>query len=346
MKILIVKASSLGDIIHAFPALTYLRNKYPDATIDWVIEKPFEALVKEHPAVNNTLTIDTKTWRRSPLSYQTFSALNSFRKELRKKKYDLVFDLQGNTKSGLITLFANASTKVGFGKSTVAEGLNCLFTSQQYNPPKGNNIRDDYLFLVQRYFNDDAPVCAPSLPLHNRSDPFQFMVCPGSAWKNKQLPFATLKSLLERISATYEGEFLFVWGNAKEKEYCEALHTHFSECSMVADYMPLPLLQNRMKEMGLVIAVDSLPLHLAATVGVATFSVFGPSSAKKYAPQGKEHLFYQGECPYGRHFEKRCPVLRTCPTGACMSTLSPDPLFAQLITAEQELGLQRRSKSM
>ena len=81
-----------------------------------------------------------------------------------------------------------------------------------------------------------------------------------------------------------------------------------------------------MAEMDLVLAVDSLTLHLAGTTSTKTFSVFGPSAAE-YQPEGERHQTYQGKCPYGRLFEKRCPVLRTCSTGACTRGIEGKQLF-------------------
>jgi heptosyltransferase-1 len=82
-----------------------------------------------------------------------------------------------------------------------------------------------------------------------------------------------------------------------------------------------------MDSVDLVVAMDSLPLHLAGTTKVKTFSVFGASLASKFKPAGKKHLTLQGHCPYGRVFEKRCPILRTCPTGACIRSLTGKAVF-------------------
>jgi heptosyltransferase-1 len=79
MKILLIKTSSLGDIIHAFPTLSFLRQKFPDAKIDWVVEKPFAELVKAHPFVNDVLTVDTKGWRKNLISKETWKTVQEAR---------------------------------------------------------------------------------------------------------------------------------------------------------------------------------------------------------------------------------------------------------------------------
>ncbi len=349
MKILLVKTSSLGDIIHVFLTLAYLRKQYPMAFFDWVVEKPFTELVKAHPYVNRVVAINSKEWRKNLFSTKTWREIASFREELRESDYDIVFDLQGNSKSGLVSFLAKAKDKVGFGRKTVAEWPNMLATNRRYDPPKGLNVRTEYLSLVQQYFCDDAPFEDEGISLKingeeqkqvgqilevlehpqslRRKDHLRVMVCPGSAWKNKQLTTKALAGFLKKLEAYLNCSFLFVWGSLEEKQVALDLQAQHPISSKIVDRLPLPVLQNVMREMDLVIAMDSLPLHLAGTTGVPTFSVFGASSSEKYKPQGKQHHGMQGQCPYGKKFERRCPILRTCPTGACIKDLNEETIF-------------------
>lgn len=92
------------------------------------------------------------------------------------------------------------------------------------------------------------------------------------------------------------------------------------------------MLQHLMSNMRLIVTMDSLPLHLAATTSVATFSIFGASLGKRFAPVGEQHHFFQGACPYGRTFTNRCPILRSCKTGACIRRLSGKQIFEAYIS--------------
>ena len=105
------------------------------------------------------------------------------------------------------------------------------------------------------------------------------------------------------------------------------LYARFPDRSMVVERYSLPLLQNIMAHMDLVIAMDSLPLHLCGTTHTPSFSVFGPSLAQKYKPVGERHHCVQGECSYGEKFYKRCSQLRTCKTGHCMKALTGKELY-------------------
>lgn len=343
MRILIVKMSSLGDIIHAFPVLQYIKQCYPQAEIDWVVEQPFAELVRAHPSINRVICVQTKKWRSHCLSKTTWQEIASFRTELRKTSYHIVLDLQGNVKSGFVTALTKGSLKVGFGYASASEWPNVLATHKRFNPPKGNNIREDYLFIAKNACGKIIPIAEEAVRLHltqqekiqlqpilencQKIKDLKVMICPGSNWTNKQLTKETLHDFLQCFSKQIKAHFFFLWGHQSEKNMVEELAVSFSQHSTVVEKLSLPALQNLMMNGDLILAMDSLPLHLGGTTSTPTYSIFGASSAKKYKPTGKNHESFQGCCPYGKHFEKRCDVLRTCKTGACIKQLEGQQLF-------------------
>lgn len=343
MKILIVKTSSLGDLIQTFPVIHYLKACYPEAQIDWVVEKAFASLVEAHPAIHQVISVSTKKWRQGWWKKETWQEISITRQLLRQTNYDLLFDLQGNIKSGLITAQVKSSKKIGFGLRTVPEWPNLFFTKQRFNPPIGKNIREDYLYLPQQAVGriianqigvqlkitnqEQLKIKEILFQISSQGAGPKIMICSGSNWPNKQLNPSTLASFLQLIAKKWKGQFLLVWGTEQEKEIAHQLADCLGQHARVAEKMQLPTLQNLMASMDLIIAMDSLPLHLAATTNTPTYSVFGASSANKYKPVGAQHEAYQGLCPFGRNFEKRCPVLRTCPTGNCIKNLSAQVLF-------------------
>jgi heptosyltransferase I len=337
-KFLIVKTSSLGDIIHAFPVVNYLKNKFPDAQIDWVVEEHFSELVKAHPHINQVFCINTHAWRKF-----NFKGILTFRNSLRKNSYDAIFDLQGNTKSGFCTLQGKSPIKVGFAKESIHEWPNLLFTNRKYNPQKGLNVREENLFLVQSFFNekhiynDSAITLKISQEQSAHIDSIlaneviqsrsKVMICPGSAWPNKRMTEESLASLLQQMQKEMQCGFMFIWGSPGERAVSLRLQQQFPRNSILVERLPLSTLQNLMSRIDWVVAMDSLPLHLAGTTKTSTLSIFGASSANKYRPIGSQHHTFQGACPYGRIFERRCPILRTCPTGACIRNLNGTEVF-------------------
>lgn len=329
MRFLIVKSSALGDIIHAYPVLQYLKERLPDCQIDWVVEKRNAGLIKAHPLISNALEIDTSSWRKNWWKKETYKSLLDAFRAIRNTEYDAVFDLQSNVKSAIITKFCRAKSKVGFGYKTAHEKVSSLVLTHRYNPAKGINIRNDYLFIVQSYLQDfSEPTTHTLLKLTEPSLALEpsWMICPGSNWQNKQLTKEQLLSFLTLCHQGYSPRFVFLCGSSHEEVLAKELAAHFPNATYLSR-PSLAQLQHLMSKMQLVISMDSLPLHLAATANCPTFSFFGPSSASKFAPTGSIHASFQGTCPYGKTFEKRCPILRTCKTGACLREPNGEALF-------------------
>jgi heptosyltransferase-1 len=326
MRFLIIKISSLGDIVQSFGLLAYLKNKFPSASIDWVVEKRCAELLKRHPFVDQVIEIDSKN--RNP------SAVWQSIKQLRVNYYDIVFDVQGNIKSGLVLFFTRAKEKVGFKK--VSEWPNLLFTSKKITLKKDCSIRQDYLNLARVYFNDSEDglnFTNPLLKIDEEEKTFiesvlskcqnkkKIIISPGSTWDNKCLDRGRLSAFLKSFNNS--AYFILTHGSASEERDCLYLHEHFKDSSLILKKSSLALLQNLMSQVDLVISVDSLPLHIAESAHVKTLSFFGPSSMKKYAPEGPLHRSFQGSCPLGVTFDKRCPKLRTCDSGDCIKSMNP-----------------------
>lgn len=382
MKILIVKTSSLGDIIQCFPVLNYLHHLFPDVEIDWVVEKHFAPVVQAHPLIHRAIPLSLKN---------NGSSLLASVKDLRKESYDTIFDLQGNCKSGLITMLSRGSRKIGFAYSSVREWPNILATDIRFSVSKEINIRRQYLSILEQYYTEDnskigswsAPKCRkspeesggsiasiqPSPPsgdfrrfgadqepkkgvspygvqfkisASEKSAISSFgkgfvMVCPGSKWANKQLKGETLRAFLHLLYLQYNMRFLFVWGSPEEKEYCEKIQAEFSESIVLPGRLNIPTWQYLMNEMDLLIAVDSSALHLCGTTKTPSFSIFGPTASTVFKPLGAQHYSIQGKCPYGRTFLKQCPILRSCPTGACIREITAESLLQEFSAWWREL---------
>lgn len=332
-KILIIKASALGDIVHVFPAVRLIKEHFPDASIDWVVEKRNASLIQSNPYVNHAIEIDTKNWRKT----FAWKEIQCFIKELRKEAYDVVIDFQGNLKSGLITGLARGELKVGFDWNSVSEKPNWLFTHRHVAISPGLNAREEYLALVELGLGIRAEGFPQGTMLNleredakklgefqEKKEPLRhILVCHGSQWPNKRATKEDLVQFLNQISGC---KFWFLFGNEQEKQDADVLKRGVENGEIIGN-LSFPLLQHLMKEMSLIIAMDSFPLHLAAEAGVPTFSIFGASSADKFKPLGTIHHAFQGKCPYGQTFVRRCPILRTCKTGACIHNLPQEELI-------------------
>lgn len=343
-KIIIVKTSAIGDVIQTFPAIEYIKKFYPHALIDWVVEKPIASLLKSHPEINHVWEVDTKKWRYGLWKHR--KEIAAFLSRLRTTSYDVLFDLQGNTKSGLITLFAHAKEKVGYSWTSVPEKPNFFVTNRRFVTTSIKEVRKCTLSLVQQFFQDRAEFQEHGVSLRlsdeeeNRLRSFSFlgalqpkiMICFGSKWKNKQLSEKTLSEFIQLIQQKISPHFFFIFGNKEEEKIARHLHQQFPQSDAVGE-MSLQLLQRFMSIVDYVVAMDSAALHLCGTTQTPSFSIFGPSSPEVYKPTGDQHRVYQGSCPYGEKFEKRCRLLRTCTTGSCMKDISSSHLFEHFYNA-------------
>ena len=125
MNILIVRVSSLGDVVHNMPMVADLLRRYPDANIDWVVEEDYTGLVRLNRGVRDIIPFALRRWRKSLLSARTLAELRAFHQSLRRQVYDLVFDTQGLFKTGLIMYFARLAKDgrcIGLANATEGSG--------------------------------------------------------------------------------------------------------------------------------------------------------------------------------------------------------------------------------
>lgn len=339
-QFLIVKTSSIGDVIQSLHLIDHLKARFVGCAVDWVAEKESASLLRAHPHLRRALEVDTRLWRKGLVRHR--AAILQFVQTLRKTRYDALFDVQGNTKSAIITALARARKKVGFSWKGLAEKTNFFATNVHVRGRSGLSVRQSYSQLLLDFFGDKALLKqAPvhfSLTLEEESElerlaqrgssGVRLMVCFGSNWRNKRLKEKTLTAFLQKIYDASSPSFLFVWKDEVERACAERLEQVFPSSWAIGD-LSLPLLQRFMSLVDGVIAMDSAALHLCATTSTPSFGCFGPTLARAYNPSGDQHGAFQGGCPYGITFDRRCPHLRTCHTGACLREVTAEALFDQ-----------------
>lgn len=311
MKYLVVKLSSLGDIIQTLPFASYL-----DGEVSWAVESDYIPLLRSVPTIKHVIPIPFRKWRRGECRFSELS------KALRTiGAYDTVFDLQGNCKSALVTKFAKAKKKIGL--KNPAEWPNRLVTNQKIALPQNLPIKTQLQTFYRNVFQKEPnekplQLLGENLPLPKRT----FMVCMGSRWENKELPEALWKSFLHELQKRYQAHLLFVFGEEKQMPFPNSTTLIKPEFGTW---------QRLMCQVDLILTVDSASLALANTTTTPTFALFGPSSAKIFGPTSSGSGSFQGACPYGETFIKRCKHLRTCETGSCLN----DATLRQLLEAFQ-----------
>lgn len=331
----LVKMSALGDILQVAFVIRHLKKYQPDIIITWVVEKKFQDLIEALDLVDDICPFEGSLLKKSFLL--SVQELYCVYKHLKKRPIDYLIDFQGNCKSGLIDLLCRSKNKVGFDKNAVAEFPNLLATNIQVPVKSCSSAIVQYFTLVKTIFPNipDMSICEKKIAFINP----RIMVCFGSNWINKTLSFDQLERFLDQIHKRYQPEFFLAVGSEKDLEEAKGIQKLFSKVEIL--YKPSwKQWIHSMKTMDFVVSADSCALHLAGFLDIPSFSYFGPSSARVYKPLGSFHHSFQGECPYKKAWIKRCPLLRSCKTGACLKMASSEELFQAFATFVSAISSQ------
>jgi heptosyltransferase-1 len=322
MKVLIIKLSALGDIIHALPVLDYLHKVSPGIEVDWVVEEPFLNILEGNALISRLHAVRTKVWRKRPFSATTRRETGEVIRALRERQYDLVFDIQGNIKSGIVTLLSGAKKRYGFDRQGVRELPNLLFTTNQV-PLRRNDfqISARSLRVVSVPFGKDYQGMSlkstiPTEPaddstavafLATLSDGLVFLFHPGTTWDTKlwhESGWIELgKMIIERVP---DATILLSAGNEKERYAVERI-----SAGIGTNARPLPKFSIKgfaafLKKVDLVIGGDTGPVNMAAAVGTPTVSFYRATDARRNGPLGDNHVTIQSPMHCRACMRKEC----------------------------------------
>jgi heptosyltransferase I len=322
MRILIIKGSTFDELVNALPVLDYLKQAAPEIEIDWAVEEPLQPLLEGNPHLSLLHTLRPAAWRRQPFASSTRHELALLRETLQERAYDLVFDLQGDLKSGLIGKLTGCADRIGFEKDEVKESLNTLFTSRRIPMRRqDSHLMDKYLRLVSVPFAKDfrqmelsATVATSpeedagaAALLATLSDGLVFLFHCGSSWQTRlwsNMGWIRLGSeMLERFP---DSTIIFPWGDAAEKATVAEIAAGIGRNARVIEQHTLKELTALLKKVDLVVGVDAGPLHLAAALGTPTVSLYRATDGKRVGPRGEQHVVIQSPMHCARCQRKNC----------------------------------------
>ncbi len=331
MNVLIVKPSSLGDIIHALPAVDLIRRHHPDAFIAWVVNDSYIDLLRLYPGVNQIIPFKRKRWGK----LRHWHELLPFARTLRAARFDVAIDLQGLLRSGLIVRASAAPDRVGF--SHAREGAHRFYTRRIDIPQELRHAVDKNTALVRAAFALDAEARFPPLSggqdsvdraqallaEHGLSDCDHLLVAaPCSRWESKMWPSAFFVDVLTQVSRRTSSVGCWLLGTQEEHAAAEAVAAACSGCRVVnlAGKTNLPVLTELLKRSRAMLTNDSGPMHLAAALGVPTVALFGATDPELTGPHGDQHVVFRGECEISPCFERCCPL----EDRACSAAVQPE----------------------
>jgi heptosyltransferase I len=302
----LIKLSSLGDVVHTLPAAMDIRQAHPQAEIDWVCEPSFAPLLRMCPAVDRVIEMDLRRWRKQPLARSTRSTWQLFKRELQAQAYDVVIDLQGLTKSALVSKLARLAP--GGQRVAMAHRTD----GSAYEAP--TRWVADRCISVRRHIHavDRArEVCAaalshavpqvfqPGLDSASASaHPTPWVVCVhGTSRADKQWPESHWLELGRRLLQQQLAP-VFVHGSAAEQARSERLAAGLPG-SLVWPCMPLDQLTRQMAQVSGVIGVDSGLSHIAVALGLPHVQIYQFDTAWRTGPQHlpQQVAVYQSPSP-------------------------------------------------
>ena len=345
MRLLIIKPSSLGDIVHTFPAAALLRAALPDAQLDWVANDKLAQMAGLFRGLHRVIHFP-----RQHLSIFKPGVIRNFVHDLQQDEYDAVIDFQGLLRSGLMAHFARTKLRIGFEKSR--EGAKYFYTHRVSYPETTHHAAEKNLYLakcaleimgvavpggeiepqleIPRQWNDSADAV---LAQHNIATNARLLaVGCSSRWESKSWPPAFFAETLQLVAKESPNLIIWLLGGSDERARAEAVvqHAKLPNLYNFAGETDLGALTALLARSNALLTNDSGPMHIAAALGIRCVACFGSTSAVltgPYGPAGR-HIVLQSKCPHAPCFKRICPQGTGCPVGVMPSDAATSVISA------------------
>lgn len=309
MRVLLVKTSSLGDVIHTLPALTDAAEHIPGIEFDWVIEQAFSQVPHWHPAVRKVITVALRRWRKHPWQTWRSERWAACKKELSTGRYDLVIDAQGLLKSALLTRYPKGPV-AGYDRASVREQWASWFYRHRYSVPVEQHAVERIRQLFAQALGYPVPSTLGSYGLNLVAFTAQtaatapyLVFLHGTTWRSKLWPEAQWRALAQ-LCVQQGWTVRLPWSTPGENVRATSIAKNISNAEVLP---PLSL-----ADLGKVIAgakgciaVDTGLGHLAAALNVPTVSLYGPTSPGKVGAYGKDQVHLCATGPLAGKRDKR-----------------------------------------
>ena len=281
MRVLVVKTSSLGDVIHALPAVSDAAAAVADLRIDWVVERAFSEIPAWHPVVDRVIPCELRRWRKQPLQALRSGEWAAFVDEMRRTRYDAILDAQGLVKSAWLASRARG-LRIGPGFRSAREPVAALFYQRRIDLPAHDQAHavDRMRLLFSAALGYPLPDRAPDFGLQRDQFPMRdvapryAVLLHGTTWTNKRWPDQNWRELGAWLkSKGVTG--LLPWGNDQERSSAENIAAAFD--GVVLPRMRIGELAGLLAHANFVIGVDTGLAHLAGALGTRCVTVYGPT---------------------------------------------------------------------
>jgi heptosyltransferase-1 len=361
MKVLIIKLSAIGDVIHTLPALALLRQGLPESSLNWVVEENAAGILVGHPQLDNVIVSGRKRWMhelaRPSFWPAVFREAASFIRELRSDRYDLVIDFQGLFKSAILVLLSRGACKIGYGKT---RELSHLALTRRIDPPPAEahavdkNIALAHAVLkLPELAGSTSTIQGKGASQHHHTavdvmvvldekerrwvdellhssgfDPSRplILVHAPAGWESKRWDREKMAGLADRLISTYNAHLVYT-GAAGDAAYVDGIMSRM-RCPAVnaAGRTTLKELACLIKKARLFVTTDSGPMHLAAAVGTPVVALFGPTAPWRTGPYTERARIVRTQASCSPCYKRKCDSM------ICMNGIEVDEVMEAAVT--------------
>jgi lipopolysaccharide heptosyltransferase I len=333
-RILIIKPSALGDVVHTLPVLNLLRRRWPKAHIAWMINPGFASLIDRHPQLDEVILFERRRfgqfWRDPSAALGFFKFTGS----LRAHRFDLVLDLQGLFRSGWLTFKTRAPIRVGFANAR--ELAHLFYTHRvQVGSPEQHAV-ERYLKMAEfigagrepvefNFATSEADRASVSQLLGDVNN--YAVLMPGTNWETKRWPVEHFAALVEPLREQYGLESIVAGGPD-----VAPLAARMPGTINLVGKTNLRQLTALLERAALVVANDSGPMHIAAALGRPLVTPYGPTNPIRTGPYARMDTVIRLDIPCSPCYSRKCSHQ------SCLRWLRPEPVL--------ELAKKQMSRSV
>lgn len=299
MRVLLIKTSSLGDVIHTLPALTDALRANSKIRFDWVVEEGFAEIARWHPAVDQVIPVAIRRWRKNLLQTIRNGEWHDFKQRIKQQEYDLVIDAQGLLKSAWLTRGLHAPV-AGFSRKCVREPIASFFYNRQITVAPGLHAVERTRQLFAQALGYSLPEGMGQYSLHRErlvtaeQQGSYVLFLHGTTWASKHWPQAEWRALAQQLGK--QGMAVRIpWGNDVEEQRAHAIAEGLAHVQ-VLPRLNLSGVAAQIAGAQACVAVDTGLGHLAAALDVPCVSLYGPTLPGRVGAygQGQIHLCATG----------------------------------------------------
>ena len=310
-RFLIVRLGSLGDVIHAIPAVAALRERYPEADIDWIVDPQYVELVRLVGGIDGVIPFDPR---------QGMGRLLHTARTLRRTGYDAVIDLQGLLKSAVLARVASSGRVIGFTRAHLREPLASLFYTETHDPGSNPHVVHKGLALMRALgvtetaisFPLRLPASKPARGALAEVRPGGYaLINPGAAWPNKRWPADRFGALAAAIRERHGLRSIVLWGPGEE-ELASAVVAASRGAAEPAPPTSITDIAALARGASVMVSGDTGPLHIGGAVGTPLVALFGPTRSERNGPWSPADVSISRFDRCGCHYERRCRRAHPC----------------------------------